>query len=81
MSIWFGGDYNPEQWDAVTWDCDDALMRRAQVNTVTALRITSELGKLSASPLPCSRREGAQRLVCPAPRALSAGEWRIASRP
>ena len=35
MSIWFGGDYNPEQWDAVTWACDDALMRRARVNTVT----------------------------------------------
>ena len=35
VSLWFGGDYNPEQWDAATWACDDALMRQAQVNTVT----------------------------------------------
>jgi len=33
--IWFGGDYNPEQWDAATWAEDDDLMRRARVNTVT----------------------------------------------
>jgi beta-galactosidase len=33
--IWFGGDYNPEQWDAATWAEDDELMRRARVNTVT----------------------------------------------
>jgi beta-galactosidase len=33
--IWFGGDYNPEQWDAATWAEDDALMNRARVNTVT----------------------------------------------
>jgi beta-galactosidase len=35
VSIWFGGDYSPEQWDAATWARDDALMRQAQVNTVT----------------------------------------------
>jgi len=33
--ILFGGDYNPEQWDAATWAADDALMREAQVNTAT----------------------------------------------
>lgn len=33
--IWFGGDYNPEQWDAATWDEDGELMRRARVNTAT----------------------------------------------
>ena len=33
--ILFGGDYNPEQWDAATWASDDALMREAQVNTAT----------------------------------------------
>lgn len=31
----FGGDYNPEQWDAETWREDIALMKRARVNTVT----------------------------------------------
>jgi beta-galactosidase len=33
--LWFGGDYNPEQWEAVTWEEDDQLMRRARVNTAT----------------------------------------------
>src|SRR5690242_17778127 len=33
--LWFGGDYNPEQWDAVTWEEDGKLMRRARVNTAT----------------------------------------------
>jgi beta-galactosidase len=33
--LWFGGDYNPEQWDAATWAEDDELMRRARVNTAT----------------------------------------------
>jgi beta-galactosidase len=31
----FGGDYNPEQWDAPTWAEDVALMREARVNTAT----------------------------------------------
>ncbi|MER6065011.1 beta-galactosidase [Streptomyces sp. NPDC001792] len=31
----FGGDYNPEQWDAEVWQEDDALMRRARVNLAT----------------------------------------------
>ena len=35
MTLWFGGDYSPEQWDAATWDSDDALMRRAHVNAAT----------------------------------------------
>ena len=35
MSLWFGGDYNPEQWDEPVWAEDDALMRAAGVNTAT----------------------------------------------
>ncbi len=35
MSLWFGGDYNPEQWDEAVWADDDRLMRAAQVNTAT----------------------------------------------
>lgn len=35
MSFWFGGDYNPEQWDEPVWAEDDALMRAARVNTAT----------------------------------------------
>lgn len=33
--IWFGGDYNPEQWDRSLWDEDIALMHRAKVSMVT----------------------------------------------
>jgi len=33
--MWFGGDYNPEQWDEKVWAADDALMREARVNTAT----------------------------------------------
>jgi beta-galactosidase len=33
--LWFGGDYNPEQWDEPVWAEDDALMRAAGVNTAT----------------------------------------------
>jgi beta-galactosidase len=33
--LWFGGDYNPEQWDEQTWAEDDQLMRQARVNTAT----------------------------------------------
>jgi beta-galactosidase len=33
--LWFGGDYNPEQWGPRVWADDDALMREAGVNTVT----------------------------------------------
>ncbi|WP_427892815.1 beta-galactosidase [Kribbella sp. GL6] len=35
MSIQFGGDYNPEQWDEATWIEDVALMRAAGVTMVT----------------------------------------------
>ncbi|MER7667342.1 beta-galactosidase [Kitasatospora sp. NPDC096128] len=31
----YGGDYNPEQWDAQVWKEDDQLMRRARVNLAT----------------------------------------------
>ncbi|MEU3456696.1 beta-galactosidase [Micromonospora sp. NPDC006766] len=34
-SIWYGADYNPEQWPEQTWAEDIALMRRAGVNLVS----------------------------------------------
>ena len=33
--LWFGGDYNPEQWDEAVWAEDGRLMREAGVNTAT----------------------------------------------
>lgn len=33
--IWFGGDYNPEQWDPAVWAEDDTLMREARVTAAT----------------------------------------------
>ncbi|WP_433159332.1 beta-galactosidase [Kribbella sp. CA-247076] len=33
--LWYGGDYNPEQWDPSVWREDVDLMRRAGVNLVT----------------------------------------------
>jgi beta-galactosidase len=33
--IFYGGDYNPEQWDEATWHEDVRLMREAGVNFVT----------------------------------------------
>ena len=33
--IWYGADYNPEQWPEQTWGEDVALMRRAGVNLVS----------------------------------------------
>ena len=33
--VWFGGDYNPEQWPRSVLDEDMRLMRRAHVNTAT----------------------------------------------
>ncbi|GAB4083791.1 beta-galactosidase [Myceligenerans cantabricum] len=35
FGLCFGGDYNPEQWDAATWREDAHLMREAGVNLVT----------------------------------------------
>ncbi|MFI5709419.1 beta-galactosidase [Kribbella sp. NPDC051620] len=34
-ALYFGGDYNPEQWPPEVWKEDIALMRRAGVNLVT----------------------------------------------
>jgi len=34
-SLYFGGDYNPEQWDESVWTQDIALMQEAGVNLVT----------------------------------------------
>ncbi|WP_410791696.1 beta-galactosidase [Kribbella sp. C-35] len=33
--LWYGGDYNPEQWDPAVWKEDVALMQQAGVNLVT----------------------------------------------
>jgi len=33
--LWFGGDYNPEQWGPDTWAEDDKLMRLAGVTAAT----------------------------------------------
>lgn len=33
--LWFGGDYNPEQWDEAVHAEDDELMRLARVNAAT----------------------------------------------
>lgn len=33
--LWFGGDYNPDQWSDLELDADLALFERAHVNTVT----------------------------------------------
>ncbi|MCI2148213.1 beta-galactosidase [Bifidobacterium crudilactis] len=35
QEIWYGGDYNPEQWPEDVWDEDVALMRKAGVNLVS----------------------------------------------
>lgn len=35
MTIWYGGDYNPEQWPERVWDDDVRLMRRAGVTMAT----------------------------------------------
>ena len=35
MTIWYGGDYNPEQWPRETWDDDVRLMNRAGVSLAT----------------------------------------------
>ena len=37
--IWYGGDYNPEQWPEATWDEDVRLMAEAGVNLVTRRRL------------------------------------------
>jgi beta-galactosidase len=35
MTIWYGGDYNPEQWPREVWDEDVQLMRRGGINLAT----------------------------------------------
>jgi beta-galactosidase len=35
MTIWYGGDYNPEQWPRYVWDEDVQLMNRAGVSLAT----------------------------------------------
>lgn len=33
--IWYGGDYNPDQWSEEVWDEDVRLMKKAGVNLVS----------------------------------------------
>ena len=33
--IWYGGDYNPDQWPEEVWDDDVRLMKKAGVNLVS----------------------------------------------
>lgn len=33
--IWYGGDYNPEQWDKKVWDEDARMFKLAGINVVT----------------------------------------------
>ncbi|MCI1936233.1 MAG: beta-galactosidase [Bifidobacteriaceae bacterium] len=33
--IWYGGDYNPEQWPEEVWDDDIRLMKKAKVSVVS----------------------------------------------
>ena len=35
MPIWYGGDYNPEQWPEAVWDEDVRLMQRGGINLAT----------------------------------------------
>ena len=35
MTIWYGGDYNPEQWPPETWDEDVRLMQAARFKVAT----------------------------------------------
>jgi beta-galactosidase len=35
MPVWFGGDYNPDQWPEAVWDDDVRLMNEAGVNLAT----------------------------------------------
>jgi len=35
QSLWFGGDYNPEQWPSEVWSEDIAALEHLGVNTVT----------------------------------------------
>lgn len=35
MPIWYGGDYNPEQWPRKVWDEDMSLMNRAGISLAT----------------------------------------------
>lgn len=33
--IWYGGDYNPDQWEESIWDMDFELFQQAHVNMIT----------------------------------------------
>lgn len=33
--IWYGGDYNPEQWDSETWKEDDRMFKLAGIDVAT----------------------------------------------
>ena len=33
--MWYGGDYNPEQWDAEAWKEDDRMFKLAGIDVAT----------------------------------------------
>ena len=35
LTLWYGGDYNPDQWPRAVWDDDVRLMERAGVTVAT----------------------------------------------
>ena len=45
--IWYGGDYNPDQWPEEVWDEDVRLMVKAGVNLVSG-RTTAVTGACRA---------------------------------
>ncbi len=35
QKIWYGGDYNPEQWDEATWAEDQRMFKLAGIDVAT----------------------------------------------
>ncbi|HWL12548.1 MAG TPA: beta-galactosidase, partial [Ureibacillus sp.] len=33
--IWYGGDYNPDQWDKATWDEDLRMFKLSGIDVAT----------------------------------------------
>ena len=58
--IWYGGDYNPDQWPEEVWDEDIELMQQAGVNLVS----------VSYTHLDVYKRQGLRRGQAPQPRQV-----------
>ena len=52
--IWYGGDYNPDQWPEEVWDEDVALMQQIASSTSSARPASPS----SSPPAPHPRRCG-----------------------